>query len=168
MWAEVLPADETEEVFFFELPDDTDRAWEQIGAIIGGDPKVINNKTLTEKFGNGPVYTVMIINAGRVRTGKVNKKATQYAPNEYDIKVRGDAILIGWSMQGTEEGLGYNITSMPAKWKTIYDMETVYADDEVDLRTTHRRLDELLLSAADPDVAKMYREALEDLQWHTN
>ncbi len=171
MWIKILPADITREVYFKEIPDDLEHAWQELKRIIHGYPEVIKTQTMVNAFGYdaGSAFpnVVMIINEdGQHSQMPINERATKYYPNEYDIKIRGDAVLTGWKFHAEAPGLGFDIAEMPLKWKVIHDMETVLANKgNEDPELVHAAFDDLLLSVADPDVAKMYTEGSKQLGW---
>lgn len=172
MWIKVLPADSTKEAYFTEVSNDLSQAWLQINRLIHGMPEVVKTQALIKTFGysieTGQPNVVMIINeSGQVSKMPINAKASKYYPNEYDVKIRGDAVLTGWRFQiNSPEDMGFDIWTMPPKWKVIHDMETVLASGGEDYEMIHAAFDDLLLSVADPDVAKMYREAQAQIAWH--
>lgn len=173
MWVKVLPAAETEEVYFAEISDQLDLAWGHLGTFVHGFIEVVKTQMLVSTFGSHPdgwPLVVMVINEqGQNLKLPINKKASKYYPNDYDIMIRGDAVLVGQvQMFDPEDGPYYDITSMPKKWKIIYDMETILAESGNDYEKVHGLFDEFLLEVADPDIAKMYKEARDQMpNWPT-
>jgi len=169
MWVKVLPANETKEPYFTLVSNDHAQAREQLIKLVHGPPEVVKTQALMNAFGFN-VYTgmpevVMVINGnGQRSNGPINERASRYYPNEYDIKIRGDVVLTGWA--GSVDG--YDIASMPLKWKVIHDMETVLAESGNDYEKAHSLFDDFLLQVVDEDVAKMYKEAREQFKhWPT-
>lgn len=161
----VLPSGPTEPSYFTELADAPYVAMQQIGQIVHGAGEIVKTQTLVDIFGHneysGMPLVVMVVNSlGQRAKLPINEKASQYYPNEYGIPIRGNAVLTGYEfvVGDTPDDVGYDIATMPSKWKVIHDMETAFAEDQDD-SDVHKRLDELLLSVTDPDVRKMYEEA---------
>jgi len=159
MWVKVLPADDTKGVYFTEIPDE----WNSLEKLVHGHTELIKTRTLADKYGRHPdgwPLVAMIVNRrGQVLKLPVNKRASAYYPNEYDILIRGDVVLVGQEEKiDPETGPYYDIASLPVKWKIIYDMEAAVAEGGSDYEKVHSQLDDLLLEAADPDVRKMYEE----------
>jgi hypothetical protein len=170
MWVKVLPADMKKEVYWKEVPDDENNAYVKLRQIVAGDVEIVKTQTLVTKYGyrsDGWPEVVMIVNEqGHLMKLPVNKRASVYYPNDYDLPIRGEAVLVGQQqIFDPEDGPYYTFASMPKKWKVIYDMETVFADNHLGSGITHRRLEDLLLEVADEDVAKMFREVREQAEW---
>lgn len=172
MWIKVLPADPAKEVYFKEVSDDLTKAWDEIRRMVHGFPELVRTQTLVNTFGSdlmtGQPNVVMVVNEdGQSLKLPINDKASKYYPNDYDIKIRGDAVLTGWKFYAPPEEAGFDIWTMPLKWKIIYDMETALLEGGNDYERIHSKLDNLLLEAVDSDVRKMYEEAREQMDWRT-
>lgn len=171
MWVKVLPADPMMEVFFTELPDDQDKVVHEMSRIVSGYLERVFNKTLLDTFnGMGVVgypRVVMIVNANaQSMKMPINEKASMHFPNDYSIKVRGDAVLIGEYdafVDGEPERL---FTDIPAKWRVIHKMEIALETTEYP-EQLRNKLEELVLEVLDEDVKKMYLEARDQMDWRT-
>jgi hypothetical protein len=170
MWVKVLPADMAKESYWEDIPDPGDagenefETFKALRDIIAGDIEIVKTQTLVNKYGirrDGWPKVVMVVNElGNMHQLPINKRASAYYPNDYDLPIRGTAVLIGQEQYfSPEDGPYYSFGEFPKKWKIIYDMETALADDSMKLSKLHETLDNLLLEAADEDVAEMYREA---------
>jgi len=171
MWVKVLPADLTKDVYFKELPDGQSLALHEMSRIVAGYVLRVYTDELRNTFQSsefGPRVVMLVNEDGGHHRLPPNKRATKYAPNEYGVEIRGDAILVGESNAFVEGEDVHIFVSMPEKWKAIYDMETVAAEGGNDYEKVHSKLDDLLLSVADPDVRKMYEEIRDQFKnWPT-
>lgn len=161
MWVKVLPSDPTKEVYFKEIKDEN--SWMEIKRIVKGMPEVVKTQTLVDTFGysleTAQPCVVMVINEDGQHAGlPINEKASKYYPNDYDVKIRGDAVLTGWSFVISEGEMGFDIWDMPLKWRILWEMETLLAKETIGV-LVHGEFDEFLLQLVDPDVRKMYEEA---------
>jgi hypothetical protein len=179
MWIKVLPADMAKEPYWEDIPDVGEsgenelETYKALRQIIAGDVEVIKTQTLVDKFGyseHGQPNVVMVINEmSTMYKLPPNKRASIYYPNDYDLPIRGEAVLVGWqTFFDPREGPWFTFGPMPKKWKIIYDMETIVVENRNDYEKVHSLLDDLLLEVADEDVAKMYKEAREQFEhWPT-
>jgi hypothetical protein len=154
MLVKVLTSDPATESYFVEASDDPQKALLEFQRIVHGDLERISTPQLDSTFGTDP-SVVMLVNQNGDFPHKLpaNKKASKYFPNEFDLPIRGEAILVG-----EVAGDAYKFVSIPEKWKILYDMETLACKYGDDYEALHSGLDDLLLKAADPDVAKYYQE----------
>jgi hypothetical protein len=161
MWIKVLTADPATEPYFREVPDDQEKAYEEFSKIVHGDLERISTQQLNDVFGDEPrVVMIVNINADFPHKLPVNRKASKFFPNEFNLPIRGEAILVGEINVWTDGEPDYAFVSIPEKWKILFDMESAARDYFQRGQTTnlHKALDNYLLRTADPDVAKYYEE----------
>ena len=170
MWVKILPSDPTKEVEFKELPDDQTKFVHEASRIVHGYLERVYTQALLNAFPSSPRVVMLLNEDGQVQKLPINEKASKYYPNDYGIKVRGEAILVGEIDTWTDpEGPDRKFVDIPIKWRIINAMEKLLENaDELGHLTTHAALDALVLQLVDPDVKKMYLEAQEQLKgWWT-
>jgi len=168
MWAKVLPADPAKEAYLLELPNDQLQLIEYAAGIVNGYVKREFTQTLLEAFPSSPRVVMLVCEDGQNRKLPINEKASWYYPNDFGVKIRGNAILIGEVDTWTDGEHDRKFVDFPEKWRFIHEMETILAEAGNDYEKVHSQFDEYLLRSVDPDIRKMYEEARDSFKnWPT-